>query len=59
MTQYMDCEAVAVVLQCSVAQVQKMIREGKLKAYKPVKAYLIDPDDLDAFIKTTAKTTRE
>lgn len=38
MNQYMDCEQVATILQCSVTHVQKLIREGKLKAYRPVRA---------------------
>ncbi len=59
MNQYMDCEQVATILQCSVTHVQKLIREGKLKAYRPVRAYLIAPEDLDAFIKSAANTQQD
>lgn len=39
--------------------VMRLCRSGELPATKPHKSWLIDPDDLDAYIKAHANTPAE
>lgn len=50
---YMTSAEVADVLRITPGSVGDLIQSGALRAYRPGKAYLIDPDDLDAYIKSS------
>lgn len=46
---------VALICDVKVITVYRWIRAGKLTAYRLGKQYRVSPDDLDAFIRTTAE----
>lgn len=47
---YFDVPATAGLLGTNAPMVRKLIRDGKLSAFRVGKGYRIDPDDLNAFI---------
>lgn len=52
MPNYLNCEQAAELAQCSHFLIREAIKSGKLAACKPGKRYLIDPADLDKWIKS-------
>ena len=54
MAEFMDCEQAAAAAKCSVYTIREAIKNGKLKAYQPCRAYLIDPADLDSWVRSCA-----
>lgn len=47
---YLTCAEVADVLRVRPWEVSRLCKEGKLRAVKPGKAWLIAPADLEAYI---------
>lgn len=54
MSEYMNCEQAAAATQCSIYRIREAIKAGQLKAYRPGKVYLIDPADLDGWVRRNA-----
>lgn len=59
MAEYMDCEQAAGAAKCSVYKIREAIKDGELKAYRPGKGYLIDPADLDEWVRKNAVKVRK
>ena len=54
MAEFMDCEQAAAAAKCSIYKIREAIKQGALKAYRPGKVYLIDPADLDGWVRSSA-----
>lgn len=54
MAEFMSCEQAASAAMCSVYKIREAIKEGALKAYRPGKVYVIDPADLDSWVRSNA-----
>lgn len=48
--QLLKAHEAAAILGCGPHAVTQLCRDGALRAYRPMKAWLIHPDDLQAFI---------
>ena len=59
MAEFMDCEQAAAAAKCSVYKIRDAIKLGELKAYRPGKVYIIDPADLDAWVRSSAVKMRK
>ena len=59
MAEYMDCAQAANAAKCSVFKIREAIKDGELKAYRPGKGYLIDPADLDEWVRKNAVIVRK
>ena len=51
---YFTCEQVAEIAKCSVYCVREAIKNGKIKAFKPGKQYVITQEGVEAWIKSCA-----
>lgn len=54
MAEFMSCEQAAAAAKCSIYKIREAIKQGKLKAYRPGKVYVVDPADLDSWIRSSA-----
>ena len=54
MAEFMDCEQAAAAARCSVYKIREAIKKGALRAYRPSRGYLIDPADLDSWVRNSA-----
>ena len=52
MAEYISCEQAAAAAMCSVYKIREAIKQGALKAYRPGKVYVIDPADLDSWVRS-------
>lgn len=52
---WLTTEGAAAQLCLTAQTVRELVRTGKLKAYKPGKRLLIDPDDLELYVKSSAR----
>lgn len=59
MAEFMDCEQAATAAKCSIYKIREAIKKGELKAYRPGKVYVIDPADLDAWVRSSAVKMRK
>ena len=59
MAEYMDCEQAARAAKCSIYTIREAIKSGELKAYRPSRGYLIDPADLDDWVRRSAVKVRK
>ena len=59
MAEFMNCEQAAAVAKCSIYKIREAIKVGALKAFRPGKVYVIDPSDLDAWIRSSAVKMRK
>jgi excisionase family DNA binding protein len=59
MAEFMDCEQAAAAAKCSVYKIREAIKQGELKAYRPGKGYVIDPTDLDTWVRSSAVKMRK
>ena len=53
MAEFMNCEQAAAAAKCSVYKIREAIKQGALKAYRPGKVYVIDPADLDSWVRSS------
>lgn len=51
MAEFMNCEQAAAAAQCSIYKIREAIKMGELRAYRPGKGYLIEPSDLEKWVK--------
>jgi len=51
-TNYLDVREIAAELRVSVQTVNRWCREGKLRARRAGRKWLVRPGDLDAFLQT-------
>lgn len=58
MAEFMSCEEAAAAAKCSVYKIREAIKQGALKAYRPGKVYVIDPADLDRWVRSSAVKVR-
>lgn len=58
MAEFMDCEQAAAAAKCSIYRIREAIKGGALKAYRPGKVYLIDPADLESWVRNSAVKVR-
>ena len=58
MTEFMSCEQAAAAAKCSIYKIREAIKQGALKAYRPGKVYVIDPADLDSWVRINAVKVR-
>lgn len=58
MAEFMSCEQAAVAAKCSIYKIREAIKQGALKAYRPGKLYVIDPADLDSWVRSNAVKVR-
>ena len=54
MAEFMSCEEAAAAAKCSIYKIREAIKHGALKAYRPGKVYVIDPTDLDSWVRSSA-----
>lgn len=59
MAEFMDCEQAAAAAKCSIYKIRDAIKRGELKAYRPGKVYVIDPADLDSWVRSSAVKMRK
>lgn len=59
MPEFMNCEQAAAVAKCSIYKIRDAIKQGDLKAYRPGKVYVIDPTDLDSWVRRSAVKVRK
>ena len=59
MAEFMDCEQAATAAKCSIYKIREAIKQGALKAYRPGKVYVIDPADLDSWVRSNAVKMRK
>ena len=59
MAEFFDCEQAAAAAKCSIYTIREAIKRGDLKAYRPGKGYLIDPVDLDRWVRSNAVKVRK
>ena len=58
MAEFFDCEQAAAVAKCSIYRIREAIKRGELRAYCPARAYVIDPADLDSWVRSSAVKAR-
>lgn len=58
MAEFMSCEQAAAAAKCSIYKIREAIKQGALKAYRPGKVYVIDPADLDSWVRSSAVKVR-
>lgn len=58
MAEFMSCEQAAAAAKCSIYKIREAIKQGALKAYRPGKVYVIDPADLDSWVRSNAVKIR-
>ena len=59
MAEFMNCEQAAAATMCSIYKIREAIKQGELKAYRPGKVYVIDPADLDAWVRSSVVKMRK
>ena len=59
MAEFMSCEQAAAAAKCSIYKIREAIKQGALKAYRPGKTYVIDPADLDAWVRSNTVRMRK
>lgn len=59
MAEFFDCKQAAAAAKCSIYTIREAIKHGELKAYRPSKGYLIDPADLDRWVRSNAVKVRK
>ena len=59
MAEFMNCEQAAAAAKCSIYKIRDAIKQGELKAYRPGKVYVIDPADLDSWVRRSAVKLRK
>lgn len=59
MADFLDCGQAAAVAKCSIYKIRDAIKQGELKAYRPGKVYVIDPADLDSWVRSSAVKLRK
>lgn len=59
MAEFMDCGQAAAAAKCSIYKIREAIKQGALKAYRPGKIYLIDPADLDKWVRSSTVKVRK
>ena len=59
MAEFMNCEQAAAAAKCSIYKIRDAIKQGALKAYRPGKVYVIDPADLDSWVRSSAVKMRK
>lgn len=59
MAEFMDCEQAAAAAKCSIYKIREAIKSGELKAYCPARAYLIDPADLENWVRSCMVKVRK
>lgn len=59
MPEFMNCEQAAAVAKCSIYKIRDAIKQGELKAYRPGKVYVIDPADLDSWVRSNTVKLRK
>ena len=59
MAEFMSCEQAAAAAKCSIYKIREAIKQGALKAYRPGKVYVIDPADLDRWVRSNAVKVRK
>lgn len=59
MAEFMNCEQAAAAAKCSIYKIREAIKQGALKAYRPGKVYVVDPADLDSWVRSSAVKTRK
>ena len=59
MAEFMNCEQAAAAAKCSIYKIHEAIKQGALKAYRPGKVYVVDPADLDSWVRSSAVKTRK
>ena len=59
MAEFMSCEQAAAAAKCSIYKIREAIKQGALKAYRPGKVYVIDPADLDGWVRSSAVKARK
>ena len=59
MAEFMNCEQAAAAAKCSIYKIREAIKQGALKAYRPGKVYVIDPADLDSWVRSSAVKMRK
>lgn len=59
MAEFMNCEQAAAAAKCSIYKIREAIKQGALKAYRPGKVYVIDPADLDGWVRSNAVKMRK
>lgn len=58
MAEFMSCEQAAAAAMCSIYKIREAIKQGALKAYRPGKVYVIDPAELDRWVRSNAVKVR-
>lgn len=58
MAEFMSCEQAAAAAKCSIYKIREAIKQGALKAYRPGKVYVIDPAELERWIRSSAVKAR-
>ena len=51
MAEFMNCKQAAAAAKCSIYTIREAIKRGELKAYQPSRSYVIDPADLDKWVR--------
>lgn len=51
MPEYINLDKAAEIASCSIYHIREAIKRGDLEAYRPARAYLVKPEDLDKWIK--------
>lgn len=59
MAEFMSCEQAAAAAKCSIYKIREAIKQGALTAYRPGKVYVIDPADLDGWVRRSAVKVRK
>ena len=59
MAEFMNCEQAATAAKCSIYKIREAIKHGDLRAFRPGKVYVIDPADLDSWVRSSAVKTRK
>ena len=59
MTTYLNCTQAASAARCSIYQIREAIKTGELKAFRPGKSYLIDPADLETWVRNSVVEARK
>ena len=59
MAEFVSCEQAADAAKCSVYKIRDAIKQGDLKAYRPGKVYVIDPADLDSWVRSSIVKVRK
>ena len=52
MAEFMSCEQAAAAAKCSIYKIREAIKQGELKAYRPGTVYVIEPSELDRWVRS-------